>query len=293
MNYFTADSYKDMERVGEPFEKDGKLYTEVAATCDRCGGSGIFASHVENGHIVPHPAYGGVCLKCGGEGKVSKVVRLYTEKEYNSAQRAKEKRQALAAERAAAREKQRKATAYAKWLERNGFNSEGNTYIVYGNTYPIKDELKAQGYKFSKELKWHGAAAVEVPEDCYVDQVHWSSIFAWGEDTCNMTFTEEGHEFLEDLFTSHCLGEYLGEVGERLRNLTVVFEGGSSFDGYYGETNIYRFNCNGAQLSWFTQTEKDLREGAEYILTGTVKEHKVYGNVKTTYLSRCIVKGGE
>ena len=291
MKYFVADTYKDMERVGEPFESNGKMYTEVVGTCDRCGGSGIFASHVENGHVVPHPAYGGVCLKCGGEGRVAKVVRLYTEKEYNSAQKAKERRRVKAAEATEARAKARKAKAFTTWLERNGFDTEGNTFLIYGNTYPIKDELKAQGYKFSKELKWHGPAAVEVPEDCFVDRVHWSSIFIWGEDTCNMTFTEEGYKFLEDLFTSHCLGEYLGEVGERLRNLTVVFEGASSFDGYYGETNIYRFNCNGAQLSWFTQTEKDLREGAEYILTGTVKEHKVYGNVKTTYLSRCIVKG--
>ena len=293
MKYFVADTYKDMERVGEPFESNGKMYTEVVGTCDRCGGSGIFASHVENGHVVPHPAYGGVCLKCGGEGKVAKVVRLYTEREYNSAQKAKERRRVKAAEAAEARAKAKRAKAFTTWLERNGFDTEGNTFLIYGNTYPIKDRLKAQGYKFSKELKWHGPAAVEVPEDCFVDQVHWSSIFTWNEGACDMVFTEEGCKFLEDLFTSHCLGEYLGEIGERLRNLTVVFEGASSFDGYYGETNIYRFSCNGAQLSWFTQTEKDLREGAKYILTGTVKEHKVYGNVKTTYLSRCIVKGGE
>lgn len=290
MNYYVADTYKDMERAGEPFEREGRLYTKVIGTCDRCSGTGVYASHVENGHIVPHPAYAGVCLKCGGDGKIEKVVRLYTENEYNSAQRAKEKRRMVAEERAAAREKERRAKAFSKWLERNGFNEYGTTYIVYGNTYPFKEELKARGYKFSKELKWHGPAAVDVPEDCYIDEVKWSDIYKWNEASYTMELTEEGLDFLEGVFTSHSLGEFVGEVGERLRNLVVTFEGSSSFDGYYGETNVYKFNCDGAQLTWFTGTSKDLREGAEYILTGTVKNHKIYGNTKTTYLSRCIVK---
>lgn len=287
MKYFVADTYKDMKRVGEPFESNGKMYTEVAGTCDRCGGTGIYASRVENGHIVPHPAYGGVCLKCGGEGRISKVVRLYTESEYNSMQKAKEKRQITAKERAAQREKERRATAFAKWLERNGFNEYGTTYIVYGNTYPFKEELKARGYKFSKELKWHGPAAVDVPEDCYIDEVRWSDIYRWNEVTLCEEFTDEGFEFLENLFASHSDGEYVGEVGERLRNIEVVFNGSSQFDGYYGTTNVYRFTHNGAQLVWFTQTEKDFEENEHYLLTGTVKDHKIYRNTKTTYLSRC------
>ena len=290
MKYFVADTYKDMERVGEPFESNGKMYTEVVGTCDRCGGTGIYASHVENGHIVPHPAYGGVCLKCGGEGKVAKVVRLYTEAEHDRAQKAKERRQAASRERAAKREAERKAKAFSKWLQFNGFDSEGYTYLISGNTYPIKDELKASGYKFSKELKWHGPVLVEVPEDCYVDRAFWSDIFTWDEGTFLAEITEKGQSFLDEVASSHSAGDFIGEVGERLRNLAVVFEGSSSFDGIYGETNVYRFNCNGAQLVWFTGTTKDLREGAEYVLTGTVKSHKIYGNEKTTYLSRCIVR---
>lgn len=287
MEYYVADTYRHMERIGNPFEKDGRLYTEVAATCDRCGGSGVFACRVENNHIVPHPAYGGVCLKCNGDGKIKKVVRLYTEKEYNSAQRAKERRQVKAAEAAAARLEARKANAFSKWLERNGFDSEGNTYIISGNTYPIKDELKAVGYKFSKELKWHGSAAVEVPEDCFVDKIHWSDIFDWNEAIFEMNFTTKGFDFLENVFASHSSGEYVGEIGERLRKIEVIFKGSSNFDGYYGTTNVYRFTYNGAQLVWFTQTEKDFEENEQYLLSGTVKDHKIYGNVKTTYLSRC------
>lgn len=290
MKYYVADSYKNMTIVGEPIKKNGKLYTVVEGACDRCGGTGIFACRVENGHPVPHPAYGGVCLKCGGTGKITKTVRLYTETQYAAAQRAKESRRARAEEIMQARIKERKAKALPNWLKQNGFDKDGYTYLIFGNTYPIKDELKAASCKFSQELKWHGPAAIDVPEDCYVEKIHWSDVYNWNENAFDMWRTEEGNKFLEDIFSSHTLGQYVGEVGERLRNIPVIFEKVITFEGQYGTAQVYRFNYEGAQLSWFTEVHKDLEEGAEYTLSGTVKEHKVYGNVKTTYLNRCIVK---
>ena len=86
MNYFTADTYKNWERVGEPFTNSkGKLYTKVKCKCDRCH-KGVYVTRVENGQPVAHPAYGGVCLKCKGAGYLTDEVRLYTEKEYAAMQ---------------------------------------------------------------------------------------------------------------------------------------------------------------------------------------------------------------
>ena len=290
MEYYVADTYKDAKKIGEPIKKNGRLYTEIEMTCDRCGGTGVFACRVENGHPVPHPAYGGVCLKCGGEGTIKKTVRLYTEREYAAAQKAKANRQAEAEERRAARIAERKKTAFTKWMERNGFNSDCETYLIYGNTFPIKDELKTQGYKFSNELKWHGPAAVDVPEDCYIEKVHYSDIYDWDGENCVMQLNQRGKDFLEGVFTSHTVGMFVGEIGERLRNLPAIFEKMITFEGKYGTARVYRFNVEGAQLSWFTEKALDLEPGAEYDLTGTVKKHEIYGNVKTTYLNRCIVK---
>ena len=283
MDYYVADTYKNAKRIGEPFKEDGKLYTAIEETCDRCYGSGFYGwGAVINGHTQ----YRGVCFKCNGSGKTHKTVRLYTEKEYLSMQKAKERRKARVEER----RKERKAKAFTKWLERNGFNEDEETYLIYGNTYPIKDTLKAAGCKFSQELKWHGPAAVDVPEDCFIKKIHWSDVYNWHEDVGEMWCTEEGQKFLDDIFSKNTLGQYVGEVGERLRNIPVIFEKVVTFDGKYGTVQVYRFNYEGAQLSWLTEVHKDLEEGAEYTLSGTVKEHKVYGNVKTTYVNRCIVK---
>ena len=290
MEYYVADTYKNAKRIGEPIKKNGRLYTQIEMTCDRCGGTGVFACRVENGHPVPHPAYGGVCLKCNGEGVVRKTVRLYTEREYAAAQKAKANRKATAEERRIAAERERKAKAFDNWIERNGFDSDGYTYVFYGKTYPIKDDLKAHGCKYSRELSWHGATAVEVPDDCYVDRIHWSDVYDWDITNGIMQLNQRGKDFLNDIFTSHTLGTFVGEPGERLRNIKVIFDKMITFEGKYGEARVYRFNYEGAQLSWFTEKELDLDEGAEYILTGTVKKHDIYGNVRTTYLNRCIVK---
>ena len=284
MTYYTADSYKDFERIGEPFEKNGRLYTKVAQTCDRCGGTGVFRWTTGFG------TQGGVCFKCNGAGKISKEVRLYTEKQYEAIKTKKELEAEKRAAAAAERRIQARKKAFDRWLEFNGFNEDGETYLIFGNTYPIKDELKAAGCKFSKELKWHGPAAVEVPEDCYIERIQWSDVYDWNEATCEMKFSEEGENFLNGVFSKNTTGMFIGEIGERLRNMSAIFERMVPYSSSYGDANIYHFNVDGAQLVWLTSVYKDLEEGETYNLSGTVKDHKVYGNVKTTYLNRCTIK---
>ena len=79
--YFTAPSYDAWERVGEPYELEGKVYTKIRTKCWKCGGSGIYARF-------------GECFSCNGSGYNVKNVRLYTEKERASLERATAKRAA-------------------------------------------------------------------------------------------------------------------------------------------------------------------------------------------------------
>lgn len=51
-------------------DRNGSKHFEGMITCDRCGGSGIYAYCVCNGVIVPTIVDNGVCHKCGGAGKV-------------------------------------------------------------------------------------------------------------------------------------------------------------------------------------------------------------------------------
>ena len=86
------------------------------------------------------------------------------------------------------------------------------------------------------------------------------------------------------------LSEFVGEVGERLRNYTAVFKSTRGFMGNYGWTNIHTFQVGDDILVWFTAKDCSLEKGTVVDLTGTVKKHEEFRGVKTTQLSRCIIK---
>lgn len=285
--YFVSNSYKNWERLGEPFEKNGKLYTRAKCKCDRCV-KGVYVCRVENGQPVPHPAYSGVCLKCGGVGYLTKEIRLYTEKEYNqkeaAAARAKEKREAEAEERM----KREYASKKAAWKERNGFDAEGATYIITGDSYSIKEELKEAGWKFDPVLLWHKADPAG-----YEDRVHKFYDYeiieysAWGEGHYR---TSAKDYIMQQLLPVEEIQDltYLGTVGEKVKNIPATFTRKNSFCSRFGLTNIYEFrDGDGNYLVWFTTCGIDFEVGDLVKLTGTVKEHKDYKGIPQTIVTRC------
>ena len=84
---YVAKSYQNFNKVGEPFDKDGKSYITIEGKCDKCGGLGRieYFGHVDSG----------ICYLCGGRGIWHKDVRVYSQKEYE----AMEKRNQMAAEK--------------------------------------------------------------------------------------------------------------------------------------------------------------------------------------------------
>lgn len=294
MVYVTADSYKGAERVGEPFDKKGKKYIKIKLKCDRCV-NGIYAVGVENGHIKPHPAYNGVCLKCGGTGWLQKEVRLYTEQEYErnkaAAERAKAKREEVRKQEIEANyEKNR-----AKWLEKNGFSAEGDVYLIKGETYSIKDELKGAGFKYDLVLGWHAPIAALYEERLVKFNIN--DLYTFSADG-NWVSKKEG---MEDLIKSKIAedqpkvnSDWVGEVGDRIKEkVTLVSK--RSFYGKYGLTDIYTFqDANENIYTWFTTSATFSKEVNDtFILSGTVKKHDSFNDTKQTVLTRCRVIGME
>jgi len=294
--YFVAKSYENYERVGEPFEKSGRMYTKAKCKCDRCT-HGVYAIGVHNGELVPHPAYGGVCLKCNGTGFIEKTIRLYTAKEYAVVEKAAERRAKEREETRAQEAIERAARAEQlkqEWFAKNGFNSDGQTYCVFGDdTYAIKDHLKELGCKFSPLFMWHSPEPLDVPVGYGMFGVMYDDYMTWDAESGNMIFKEDAKEKIERCFDETkepSLSEYVGEVGERLRNLTVVFSSRRGFNGKFGWTNIFTFKCGDNVFTWFTSSEPEIEVGNTYDMTATVKKHEEFRSVKTTVVSRCILR---
>ena len=290
-----AKSYEGYEYdETKAYEKNGKMYVSARCKCDRCT-KGVYVTRVENGQPIPHPAFGGVCLKCGGSGFITKEVRLYTDKEFEQMEKASIK---AAEKREAAREQKMKAE-YAnkreKWLEENCFNENLTTFIYFpADSFEVKDNLKDAGFRFSKNLLWHIANIPEGYEDKVVeialDQV--AEIGAWGEGF----YRPDARTFVDDMLKNcrpveESTSEWLFEEKERFYDYAVVLKSVRGMETRFGWTQLVKFeDANGNILQWWTAVEIKAEVGDHVLLTGTVKAHDEYKGVKSTTVTRCKIK---
>ena len=276
------------------YEKNGKMYVSARCKCDRCT-KGVYVTRVENGQPVPHPAFGGVCLKCGGSGVITKEVRLYTDKEFEQMEKASIK---AAEKREAAREQKMKAE-YAnkreKWLEENCFNENLTTFVYFpADSFEVKDSLKDAGFKFNRSLLWHIANIPEGYEDKVVeitlDQV--AEIGAWGEGC----YKPNARTFVDDMLKNcrpieESTSEWIFEEKERFYDYAVVLKSVRGMETRFGYSQLVKFeDANRNILQWWTAVEIKAEVGDQVLLTGTVKAHDEYKGVKSTTVTRCKIK---
>lgn len=291
MEYFVADSYKGYELIGEPFKKSGKMYSKARTNCDRCV-KGIYVSRIENGQPVPHPAYGGVCLKCGGDGYITKEIRLYTQKEKDAADRSKQR----AAEGKVEEKLQAAEKKKAQWLEKNQFNTEGLTAVYIGsNSFDVKAELKEAGWKYSPMFGWRTAdiSAINTYGEDNVaiisaDQVVSFNIYGEG-----FFLSTAAHQvqLLKDAKKPISKSEWMGEVKEKLIDLPVIIQRITGFGSAFGWTNVITFIHDDNILTWMTSSDvSHYTQGEKYLLSATVKEHTTYKDEKQTKLLRVKLK---
>lgn len=161
-----------MEPIYIRTDRNGtKIYHDY--TCPRCGGAGESDKWLFTGKV---------CFECGGSGKRSHplVVKEYTE-EYAAKLEAKRiaKQRKYEEEHAdeIAQAKSEREEREAKWKkEQNeylcktlGCNGDGIGYVLTGNTYRMKDKIRANGGKWYSqawvcpvEMKASGVYSVRI-----------------------------------------------------------------------------------------------------------------------------------
>lgn len=242
-------------------------------TCDRCGGKGGWEGW---------PGF--TCYECGGSGRSKgETIKVYTP----------EHEAKLAAQRQARAEKaqkEREAKAIAERsskLEALGFGKEEDAYVIYrvvGDTFSIKDELKALGCRFKPSVGWYAAAALDDHECQRMEEkevltdnifIEWKSI-----DEVKPLWIENIRRFTEST------SEWQGEVGGRLElklHIDRVFE--SSYVAWGKTSYMYLMSdSEGNKYKW--STSKWYKEGEDIHIRATVKEHSEYKGEKQTVLTR-------
>ena len=250
----------------EKVDKNGSKHW-VDENCPKCGGTGYI------------PGYefidGARCWKCNATGR-------YT---HRWVERTEEYANVLAEKRNQRYIKKNLAERIA-FLEKQGFSPDGKTYVVIGDTFKIKDELKAKGAKFNYMLGWHFGAK----QDDY-EQIELTMDECFEENNIKALNWRDGlKQFVESKLPKiQTTSQYIGNVGDKIEvKLTQV--GRAYFESQFGTSYINMFEDeNGNKVIW--KTGMQVAEiGKQVTLVGKIKSHSEYKGEKQTNLTRCKIK---
>lgn len=252
-------------------DKNGTKYY-ANYTCPRCGGAGGSDKWAFTGWT---------CYECGGTGERPTPV---IEKEYTPEYRAKlDERARKRAEAKRAKQVEEFNNNRLAIAEKYGFNPEGKIYVVTGNTYEIREELREAGAKYRGGINWY-----------FLEKQDRYPTIELSYEECLNIYPEYGTMSWKDLTevqavlnskipTEEDPSQYVGQVGERL-DLVVTFKKRSTYEipsyaGWGTDTvgiNVFRDDAGNCFIWKSTSAFFSIAEGSQVRLRGTVKEHSDY-----------------
>lgn len=175
-------------------------------------------------------------------------------------------------------------------------NFQTKIYVVTGNTYEIREELREAGAKYRGGINWY-----------FLEKQGRYPTIELSYEECLNIYPEYGTMSWKDLTevqavlnskipTEEDPSQYVGQVGDRL-DLVVIFKKRSTYDipsyaGWGTDTvgiNVFRDDAGNCFIWKSTSAFFNIAEGSKVRLRGTVKEHSDYKGTKQTILQRCKV----
>ena len=279
-------------------DKNGSKHWEGIIDCPKCGGVGLVVHHMENGLPSYNWTDGGVCWKCSGSGKVvSKWIERTPEYEAKLAEKRKAKADAKEADQKAHADE-----ANAAFFQKQGFNADGKTWVVLGNTFEMKDQLKDAGCKYTGILGWHTDHQLDGFDMLMLDvnecfDKDYAGIYRhnlWK----NNGLTEKIKEAGQKAAANNSKSQHVGKAGDKI-SIKATLTGDYSYKTQFGDMNIYTFtDIFNNVFVWKTSSYLDrivgnickpVLKGEMVELKATVKDHDEYQGIKQTVLTRCKV----
>ena len=180
-------------------------------------------------------------------------------------------------------------TKRSEWLKKNGFNENGDTYVLIGlDSYSIKNELKEAGWKYNQTLRWHSPSPRGYEENVY--KINWTEAYTssiWGEMYPIQGVQQKIDNVIKEAMPAST-SEWIGEKGDKILNLPVTLVSIRGFQGKYGFSQVIKFKTEEENvLTWFTTVNIKIAEGDNCVLSGTIKSLDTYNNEKITVMTRC------
>lgn len=193
--------------------------------------------------------------------------------------------------------------------KREGFDTDGNAWVVIGDTYPVKDKIKEDGGYFNRMLGWHFPFE---PKNWRTVKVNAKDFYNFEERRAtswrnDITYEDIGYQYDAKQVVDKKKNEYVkdnkdadpnspiavyGDVGD-VADITVTFD--SKERSYYGLPSWYQgtdtryeytfIDDFGNKVKWTSTIEYDFTKGQKVHLIGKIKGKYA----RTLVLSRCKV----
>lgn len=271
-----------MKSSGFIFEKIDKNETRTYSTtkCARCDGRGKidYFYHVD----------GGICFKCGGSGIGKKrEIKIYTTEYYQKLE-----------SRRLERQKAKAPEENKSFFQKMGFSEEGKSWVILGETYSIKEEIKVAGGKYSDVYGWHfsqkieGWELLEIKADEVFDKDEAGKF--WQDRKKDRQIKEKIREANNELTAKVSRSDFVGNLDEKIE-CVLKLQKICNFESQWGLTYIYNFlDDNENVFIWKTSKSlPEIEEGDNITISGKIKEHNKYNGIKQTVLTRCKILGGK
>lgn len=161
-------------------------------------------------------------------------------------------------------------------------------YITIIAEAPYDDEwCNMSNARYHRYWGWYIVSTETVPEDC----PHPTFLLYWKDVAKNEGELKPEEDIRALLYhsTQSSTSNFLGQVGERLRNKKFVITGANPKETDYGTKVTYTLEDSfGNVAQWFTAERKHWKRNKEITISGTVKELITKNSINMTILTRCL-----
>ena len=166
--------------------------------------------------------------------------------------------------------------------------TKGYITIFKGDVDAHEDWFRESIARYAKWWGWYIISTDEVPEDLPLDiepiQLKWELV---GNDNGTLRMEKEVQKAVESLLYAAGDSEFVGKIGERIEvELTVVKA--LKLENDFGGSVMHLMEDNNRNVFVWITSAKSWAEGSIKRVRGTIKDHRIYKNIKQNILTRCI-----
>ena len=126
-----------------------------------------------------------------------------------------------------------------------GFGEQGFIWVFKGDTYAALDWFRWAPTRYARPFGWYLPSDIEMPEPIPAGvtpvRLPWDAVKA---DEYKMKSEKELVDIVADYIYDPGTSEWLGEVGDRLRDIEVTCTRATEVASFYGVSTIYTFKTD-------------------------------------------------